>query len=543
MNIYTLTASQLSSLLQILGALVLDYTTSPTKPMSKDIVPFVKSPLGWKDLPSLQKTINTCIRGGDKIQALYDLGQELKQAIPTFHRNKEYTTQEITMLKAFRAYLSTDSESALNYIRKNASMLGTKLAVNFEPQAPKSDHVALSKTVKSLVGREAKHLTRDEAELAKDTNPTMFDKYKTLRKAHTEDFKASLMNFVRQSGKKLVSYKEAYDWAIKSGFTHSMVPGFDGQVDDQGRWYTKKGEIINGVPNLVTYSHVVMNDGSDPGAEWIFKAMKPEGGWAYAYTANFKRDQSFNKFQHVAELMQSIDHIRSNWLKKVQKFDITSKLSVSAVVLEILYSFAARVGSAPGRGVGTLLVKNFYLTQQGVNLAYLGKDSIPTKHIIKTQTSPISAAVVRALVKLREDKTPQSFLFTIEPVPGKFKKVTPADINAAFHQFGASKEVTVHKLRTCRGTALFAQLVEKDAKSKRPPVNEREAKERYTEMTEKVGKLLNHRKNVGGSNETVTGTTAALNYIDSSIQCDLFDRWGFRVPIALEKLLALGEDQ
>jgi hypothetical protein len=62
-------------------------------------------------------------------------------------------------------------------------------------------------------------------------------------------------------------------------------------------------------------------------------------------------------------------------------------------------------------------------------------------------------------------------------------------------------------------------------------------------MTEKVGKLLNHRKNVGGSNEMVTGTTAALNYIDSSIQCDLFDRWGFRVPVALEKLLAKGEDQ
>ena len=56
-------------------------------------------------------------------------------------------------------------------------------------------------------------------------------------------------------------------------------------------------------------------------------------------------------------------------------------------------------------------------------------------------------------------------------------------------------------------------------------------------MTEAVGKLLNHKRGVGGDNESVTGTTASLNYIDATLQIDLWDRWGFRPPVALEKLL------
>lgn len=536
-----LTASQLASLLQVIGALVADYISNPKKPMDPSLVPLTKTSLQWKDLPSLDSTIKTCVRGGDKLTALFHLGTELKDALPAFRNNREYSTPEITMLRALRSYLSTDSESALAYIRKNAAVFNSpSLAKVFAPPVPVADNNALIRTVKSLVGRSGTHLTMQESQMLKETNPDQYAKYLQLRKAHNQSFKATLTNYVRDQHKKAVDYAAAYKAMVDQGFTHSMVPGFKGLIDDQGRWYTKSGELIGGVPNLSTYTNVVMNPKTDPDASWEFKAVKADGGYAYFYTANFRRQQSESKYQAVANLMKKLPAIRAKWLQQIKNFDASSKLAVCAVVLEILYSYAARIGSAPGRGAGTLLVKNASRTQQGVNLAYIGKDSIPTKHIIKSSTSKEHALLVNALLEMMEGKKPSEWLYTAN-VNGKLVKVVPSDVNKAFRQFGASSDVTVHKLRTCRGTTLFKILMDKDA-TRRPPATEKDAVARYKDMTEQVGKLLNHKRGVGGANESVTGATAALSYIDSGMQLELFDRWGFRPPSALEKMLRAGDD-
>ncbi len=541
MNLYKLTASQLSSLLRILGALVADYIQNPKKPMSKDLAPLVRTQLQWKDLPGLNDAISVSLRGGSKLESLYSLGVELKDALPVFRMNREYTTPELQLLKALRAYLSTDSETALSYIRKNAALFRSpQLSQVFAPDIPKSDHQALRNIVKTLVGRDGKHLTLPESQVIKETNPKDYAKYVDLRKDHNAEFKAVLTNYVRASGKDKVPYQAALDYALSLGFSHSMVPGFQGLIDDQGRWYTKTGELIAGIPNLATYTHVVMNDGKDPDAQWVFKAVKPDGGAMYGYTVNFKKGQSFAKYEHVADLMANINSIRRNWLTHVKKFDITDKDSVAAVVLEILYTFAARIGSAPGRGAGTVLVKNIYPTTSGVNIAYLGKDSIPTKHMLK-DSDPIQHEVAEALRLLIQGKKPSMFVFTYN-VGARQVRVTPADVNRAFHEFGASAGVSCHKLRTCRGTTLFKQLMEKDELKRRNPATEKEALLRYKEMAEQVGKLLNHKRGVGSSNEKVTGVTAITSYIDASLQLDLWDRWGFRPPLMLEKLLSSGDD-
>jgi hypothetical protein len=251
------------------------------------------------------------------------------------------------------------------------------------------------------------------------------------------------------------------------------------------------------------------------------------------------RGQSKAKYARVRTLLTKIPTIRKRWLQELKAFDIESKQSVAAVVLEILYSFAARVGSQPGRGAGTLVAKQARPTQNGINLLYLGKDSIPTKHVLK-DTDPIHKLIIAALNKLLEEKSGNEFIFTYI-ANGKHRRCTPADVNAAFRAFGAPAELTVHKLRTTRGTSLFLALMEKDA-AQRPPKDEKEALARYKKMTEEVGKLLNHKRGVGGSNEKVTGTTAAGSYIDGDAQIDLWERWGFRLPKALEKLVRSEED-
>lgn len=541
MDVHKITASKLASLLRVLGALVADYIENPKKPMAPALVPLTKTSLQWKDLPSLDKAIKTSIRGGDKLQALFNLGTELKDALPVFRSNNEYSTPELNMLKALRAYLSTDSESALSYIRKHATIFNSPvLAKIFAPPVPKSDGNALRQAVKTLVGRDGTHLTLDEARMLKETNPKQYEKYVALRKTHNLSFKASLTNFIRDSGQKLVPYESAYRAMRDLGFTHSMVPGFTGLIDDQGRWYTKDKELIGGVPNLATYTKVVMNPGTDPEAKWEFKAVKNDGSVAYGYTANFRREQSNAKYQKVADLMDKLPTIRKKWVQKIKNFDPESKLAVCAVILEVLYSYAARIGSAPGRGAGTLLVKNTSITQAGINLAYIGKDAIPTKHIIRIADSPEHKFLVAALRQLIGDKKPSMPLYTYE-ARGKLFKVLPTDVNKAFRLFGAPEGVSVHKLRTCRGTTLFHHLAEKDA-TRRLPKDEKEAMTRYKEMTEEVGKLLNHKRGVGSPSEKVTGTTAACSYIDSSAQLALWARWGFRPPVILEKLLRVGDE-
>ena len=536
MKLYMLTASRLADLLQILGALIADYMENPKKPMSADLKPFVKNVLQWKSLPSLPTAVETALKGGDKLSALYELSNDIKAAWAGYNNDKDFDTPELNMLKQIRSYLATDSDTALAYICKNAGVFNSPvLAKIFLPAAIGSDHKALHKSVMSLVGRDGTFLTAPEMSMLKETNPKGLATYQEQRKAHNADFASSLAQYVRSQNKAKVPYVAAYDAMVKLGFSHSLVPGFTGLIDDKGRWYTAKGESIAQVPNLMTYSHVAMNDGKDPDAQWVFKAYKHDGtGTAYGYTEAFQAMQRKLKSQHVRELALNIDKIRAKWLTKVKKFNITDKDSVAAVVLELLFSFAARIGSSPGRGAGTLLVKNTSVTTTGINLAYLGKDSIPTKHILKA-SDPVQKFLVADITQLLEGKSKNDFLFTYT-VGNRKLRVTPAMVNQAFHDFGASHDVTVHKLRTFRATALAIQLIAADDK-RRGPQTPKEALARYNDIMMRIGKLLNHKRGVGTENEKVTGTTAALSYVDADVQLGLWEKWGFRPPVLLEKIL------
>ncbi len=537
---FVITASRLVSLLKVLGAFVADYSANPNAPMPKDLLAIVKAGIGsWKMLTALQEAARSAASGTGKVEALYDLGIEIKSSFEQFHNTIDFSSDELQMLRAIRSYLVTDSEPALAFIRKKASIFEEPtLALKFAPPMPKADNTELSRVVRTAVGRDAVALTMEESALLKDTKPALYEKYAELRKSHNAAFKTTLMNYVRTQGSKLVDYQAALKAMNGLGFTHSMVPGFTGLIDDEGKWYTKDGELIAGVPNLATYSKVVMNSGKDPETKFVFYAVKPDGTMQQVYTVAHNTEQSKLKYEHVRELSANMASIRAKWLKKLKAFDISSVDSVAAVVLEILYTFAARIGSEPGRGVGTLLVKNSSITNAGINLAYLGKDSIPTKHIIK-EADPHQKLIVAALTELLDGKRPSEYIFTVWD-GAKWTRCKPADVNAAFRRFGASRDVTVHKLRTFRGTTLFKQLIEEQAK-KRPPKDEKEALLLYTKMTEKVGKLLNHKRGVGGDNEKVTGTTAAKSYIDADLQVSLFRSWGFRVPKSLEKIATSGD--
>ena len=542
MKLYLLTASQLESLLQVLGALVIDYTTNEDGKLDPKLDPFLSSVLQWKQLPSLSEAVKAAKSGNNKVEAYYNVGVELRDQLKSFQANREYKRDELELLAAIATYLRTDSEPALRKIKSNARFfVNPELVAYFASEIEAVDTRKLKNIVKKIVGRDSLALTADEAKLLKDTDPKSFEEYRNLRTEHTKSFKDSLMSYIRLSGKSKVDYESARIKMVNLGFSHSMVPGFQGLIDDKGTLYTKEGKELGACPNVSTYSRIEMNPNPSPDNAWIAKAYKHFGSeYSTIYTVEHARTHSAAKFENLRDLMVNMEKIRNKWFQKVKKFDPEDPVCVASVVLEILFEFAARVGSAPGRGVSTLLCKQASITTTGINLAYLGKASVPTKHMLKS-IDPYQKYVIKALTVLMEGKKPSDRIFTYQQ-GNRAILVGPSLVNRVFHQMGASANVTVHKIRTYRATKLFIALVEKYKANRRPPKDPKAAIKEWMDLCAQVGKLLNHKTGVGTSKEKITGLTAAKSYIDLSLQISLWDDWGLRPPKQLEKWLEDDKD-
>jgi DNA topoisomerase IB len=324
-----------------------------------------------------------------------------------------------------------------------------------------------------------------------------------------------------------------------------MLPiGFTGSVDDLGRFYTNDGKIIEGVPSAVNFPAVEMNPnyGKTGGGDCVFMAKRPDGTpGPYFYTSDFKKGQSAAKFAKVEGLTKKIESIRKRWLAHVKNFDPVTPESVACTILEILYAFSARVGSVGNAaggtstyGVSTLLVKHATITPDGnITLRYKGKDGVPTTHKI-THTTQEGKWLIHNLNELMADKGPKDRIFTIRK-GNRQLPVTAAIVNQEFRKCGAPEGVTVHKLRTVKGTAVFSELMAQAlAEGKKRPKDERAALELFKKMAEAVGKALNHVRNTAGGAK-VTGATAIQAYIDPQVQIAFFEACGFRVPKFLEK--------
>lgn len=537
LRIHTLLASNLALLLRALTVLAVDWERYPKSAMPKEYQKLLPpEALKWHDLPGLTTAIKSAKSGINKLETLYNLGLEIKAAAPLFKKRFEYSYNELNLLSVLGNYFRTDNPKAMEKIRRLAGGLGDpQLAkIVLEPKAVgKVNHSELHDKVMDLVGRKDTALTLPEAQLLKETSPDEYDEYAELRKAHTKSAKEELLYFVRNSGKSKVPYSDAYDYLKSKGYNKILVPGFVGLIDDQGRIYTKDGEAIPTTPTPAVYEKIVMNTHMSEEEGWIAKAIKPDGKQSYLYTENHRKEQNQEKYERVQDLGAKIKSIRNKWLTQVKAFSDEKPLTVAATVLEILYEFAARIGGKPGRGPSMLFVSQIKGDENGMVIRYLGKDSVKTVHKL-VPSDPIQRLVIRNLMILMEGKANNDFVFTYKK-GNRLVRLLPADVNRAFHMFGAPAGVTVHKIRTIKGTTLFEQLAEAQLK-KRPPKSEQEAISIYKNLTEQVGKLLNHVRGVGSSNK-VTGTTAATSYIDTAAQLALFNAWGIRPPKSLEKLL------
>jgi len=552
-NPMLISASQLVNLLEVLYVLVVDYIDNgperkPDSETKQELDHLYKSAIQqWgSQLPALRDALNAAIAGHSKAEQLALLGQEIKQEFQNFRANDRFTSQEIEVLNALGSYLRTDSENALKKIQKMAGIVHNPfISKRMSPQEGTQKHTSdnLRQLVYEMVGRDDTALTLDEAKQVKELHPELYKEYLHYRKEHNQIWKDTAVSYVRKSGHKTVPYQEMIEYLHANGIDHMLPTGFTGLVDDMLHMYTRDGHLIDGVPNAVTFPEVVMNEkyGRPGGGDYVFQAMRSGGGpGPYFYTSDYKKAAAREKFSKVADLAPKIESMQRKWFGLVKKFNPQDIRTVAAVILEILYEFSARVGSlgnaAGGQstfGVSTLLVKHVAVDSAGnIVLRYKGKDGVNTIHRIQRNDAQ-QKFVAQAIIQLLQGKSPKDRLFTVVKPNGKALPVSGGQVNQLFKSLGAPEGVTVHKLRTFRGTHLFNELVGQ-VFEKKVPKNEKEAMVLFKKIAEQVGKLLNHVRR-GANGTKVTGTTAHNAYIDPEAQIAYWRQLGYRIPRYLEK--------
>ena len=539
-----LTASQLRSLLNILYVLVVDYRETGAAKASGEaksqLTNLSSSIKAWGSLlPSLSAVVKATVSGQDKVNQLVMLGVEIQEAFQKFRSDEKFTSQELEALKALSQYLKTDSEVAFAKIMKLASLSENAWVIQkLKPKVinQRSVEPALKKVIKKMTGREGTMLTLEESASARTMYPEEYKEYLSLRKVFNQAWKNALTDFVRSSGQKVVPYKDLIDGLDAAGVQYSLSKGFTGLVDDQGRWYTSKGEAIAGVPSAANFPTVVMNP-DYPKTQWVFQTIRPNGEQGqYFYTEKFRQAQAKRKFENVATLSKKMPSIRKKWQAMVKAFNVEDPKSVAAVILELLYLFSARVGT-PGNstfGMATLQARHMKQMPNGdIVITYKGKDGVPHRHHLKINETE-HRPVIAALNILLEDKEGKDKVFT----SGK-KFVGPNSANALFKQLSGMSNITVHKIRTFRGTDLFTKLMNSEMPKllklqETKGLSETQALQIFKQLAEKVGTLLNHVRR-GATGTKVTGMTAINSYIDTAISVSFFQQLGMRVPKFLEK--------
>lgn len=546
-----ISASQLTQLLEILFVLCIDYmesgpTGKPDKETKEEIKLLGPSVLRqWgKQLSSLKDALNACLTGNNKVEKLVILGQDIKHEFEAFRSNQRFTAQELETLKAIGSYLRTDSESALRKLQKMAGIVASpfvskRLAPSLRSQEQTGD--SLRRLIYEMVGRDDTALTLDEAKQVKELHPDLYKQYLLYRREHNQVWKDALVNYIRKSGHKTVPYEELIAYLHANGIDHMLPTGFTGEIDDLGRLYTNKGQLIDGVPNAVTFPSVIMNKnyGRSNGGDYIFQAVRSDGQpGSYFYTTEYKKGAAKEKFAKVADLAPKIESMQKKWFTKVKHFNIEDPQCICAVILELLYEFSARIGSmgnaAGGQstfGISTLLIKHVSVNESGMTLRYKGKDGVNTVHKL-SNSDPVQHIVIQDILQLMEGKQAKDRLFTVTK-NGRFVPIGGMAVNQYFKSLGAPEGTSVHKLRTFRGGKLFTELTQKIF-SKKIPKTEKDAMQIFKKIAEQVGKLLNHVRR-GQSGQKVTGTTALNSYIDHSSQIAYWQALGFRPPKYLEK--------
>lgn len=481
---------------------------------------------------------------------LFELISAVRAKWKSIQADTNLSYDQIAGLKDGALWLFNESPNALARLEKNLAKY-TRHAGLLE--AFRKDTEDQSPYIKELVplvkklggtGKPLAHeLTIEEARAARERKPDLYKKYLELSRMVRGIYKQNLMNMVRDNGGP-VDIGEARRALDAAGVIHKLIKGFTGLVDEDGTLYTKSGRKINGVPQFPVQMNKSYKDKSDD--TYVMTVTLPtlnaEGkpNVQYFYTVDFVRQRTEKKYKIASILSKNQDKYRARWFKDM-KSDDPDKW-VMAVMTELAYTTCARIGKVGAIntkgatfGLSSWLVGNVKRRGASRVIDYIGKDGVHQVHTI-TPTDPHLKIAIKLLDRLVENKQRKDLLFEYE---GTY--YSAARMRLYFKALTKIPDVSVHKIRTMRGTALAEEQLDKLAATleSKQQLTQAIVDKSFKEALMSVGQLLGHIRSVG-TEQKVTWSTASQSYVDPGIQIGFYERFadrGVRVPRFLQRAL------
>ena len=546
----SVTVDEVKGIIRVLYALV--FYTRQNKKLEETFAKDGKDAFSFLDqlgLKEISKSLAAHTRSKTKIpkEEQAEFGKQLSQSIrTTFNRDvQNVSTSDLKMLRAFSSYFARDNEKAFAFVEKAASIYGNpeiiKSFVKTDKELPKQGNIVpqLKKVVKQLTGLNDVLIPKDKTAEVKEANPELYKQYLQLRSKFNGVWKVYLSNLVRSSGKKYLPYETVLKELQKAGIEHKLPEGIKGLfIDDLGALYTTSGKKIKGFPAGAV--RVKMNPEYDPKKDdtFIFQAIMDKEGEekdsSRFYTFDYGKRAFTQKFENSRKLYTKIETARKKWLSLL-KNQPTTKLGGIATVLELLYKFSARIGTAGNAaggsstfGISTLQVKHVKEGTTGILISYLGKKGIAQRHVLKP-TTPIDKLLIRNLDMYEKGKERTDRIFTYEE-GGKIRPITGGLVNQWFRAATGIDDAHVHALRHCIASEMFLHLL--DTTKIPTTATQAQMEKVFKDMVTKIGAALGHK-----SNGKVTPGTTIANYLDPQLSVSFFVSRGFRVPLFLEKFV------
>lgn len=451
----------------------------------------------------------------------------------------------LQLINALDTFYNSGSDNSYKNIEKYVSKLGsselTRLLNNTvsEQANPKHVHDYLNWLRRHLKDPKAVLMPTEERAKLKGEK---LEKFKELNKNNSNSMNALRRNIVRQYGDPLMPVQEYKKEMAKHGIELWQIPkGFDGKIDEEGKYYTKNNVAINGLPIGGTVKMNPQYHQTKNPSTWVAKGkgIKQENETAYYSLEHVNKHRESKKEEALEKMEKWLPKMQKEWRSELKGKGQSQMLAMMA---ECMYLTSARVGtnenaqSSGGNtyGLCTWLVKHIRpLANGSIKITYRPgkskisklntneKTNVDISHIIKPET-PESEKLIEYIKKLIANKKPSEPLWQYQG-----KRINSNQLNAYLKEL-SDGNISPKNFRTFRGTKLFLELLA--AKPPKKNITEKELKAYHDKISQKVGEILGHVKtNKDGVRET-TATTAQKSYINPQAQIELYRDRGFLPP-------------
>ena len=460
--------------------------------------------------------------------------QDVQQSIELFSKTIQYLKLANLPYKSFTQLASeVISESVSEETVKSfiAEILQIRKLSN-SSDTP-AEVLEILKNCSSVLGGNGKAYALLNAKIS--VLSSSFVKQSFMLSLKSETYKDYIRNFVRSSGKSLANFNDVLNYLNTMGVEHYYPDTFIGKIDENGILHTTENKRIEGLPLKST---LVMNTKYDPisDSSYVFSARAENAkSNTYFYTREYKLHSRENKFSAVKQLGVDIKKIRSAWLRILKT---RSEGYEEAIILELIYQTQARIGSSSNKtldkrtgkylrtyGITTVRAKHVVAKDGELSFEYPGKGAFKgdvihyQKHTIFSEDE-ISKLIVSDITKRLGKLEPEQEVFT----------TSATSVRELFKALGAGDCVSVHKLRTLKGTMIMTEKI-KNHPFKGKRVSSTAITKWLREEALDVGMRLGHM-----SGEKYTPATAIAHYIDPVVLTKLFKELDVPIPKAFAKL-------